>query len=170
MSMVNDNTIDLSLMPPVFRQYDGQQGVLIPILQKAQAIYGYLPMEVLQLIAGHLDVSLGKIYGVTTFYSQFYLEPRGKHVLKLCNGTACHVKGAPALLAAVEDEFKVGPGETTPDGELTVEIVYCLGSCALAPMAVLDDEVIGRVQRDSLLRRIRKQLDRRDSPEQDLLT
>jgi len=162
-STANNSPIDLSLMPAVFAQYEEQQGALIPILQKTQAIYGYLPMEALQLIADRLDISLGRVYGVVTFYSQFYLERRGKHVLKLCNGTACHVKGAPSLLAAVEDEFGVGAGETTLDGQLTVETVYCLGSCALAPMAVLDDEVIGRVQRDSLLRRLRKQLDQSSS-------
>jgi len=166
MNTASDNTIDLSLMSPVFRKYEGQPGTLIPILQKAQAIYGYLPMEVLQLIADHLEVSLGKVYGVATFYSQFYLERRGRHVLKLCNGTACHVKGTPMLLAAVEEEFGIGAGETTPDGQLTVEVVYCLGSCALAPMAVLDEEVIGRVQRETLLRRVRKQLDQRNSPEE----
>lgn len=170
MNTASDNTIDLSLMSPVFAKYEGQLGTLIPILQKAQAIYGYLPMPVLQHIADHLEVSLGKVYGVTTFYSQFYLERRGRHILKLCDGTACHVKGSPMLLTAIQEEFGVGPGQTTPDGQLTLEIVYCLGSCALAPMAVLDEEVIGRVQRESLLRRIRKQLDHSSSSDEVLST
>jgi len=95
---------------------------------------------------------------VATFYSQFYLEGRGKHVLKLCDGTACHVKGAQALVSAVEEEYHIRPGETTEDGELTLEVVYCLGSCALAPVAVLDGEIMGRVQQDGLLAAVKKRL------------
>lgn len=151
--------VDLSLMDTIFEKYRGQEGALIPVLQRAQGVYGYLPPEVLQLIAGRLGVALGKVYGVATFYSQFYLEPRGKHVLKFCDGTACHVRGSLMLMTAVEDEYGVGPGETTEDGELTVEVVYCLGSCALAPVAVLDDEVMGRMRQEKLLRRMRMQLE-----------
>jgi NADH-quinone oxidoreductase subunit E len=155
---VSDNgAIDLSLMEPVFDKYREQKGALIPILQRAQGVYGFLPPEVLQLIADRLGVSLSKVYGVATFYSQFYLERRGRHILKLCDGTACHVKGTSALLSAVEDEFGVGPDETTEDGELTVEVVYCLGSCALAPVAVLDNQVMGRMQRDRLLKQVKQQ-------------
>jgi NADH-quinone oxidoreductase subunit E len=157
--MADNGAIDLSLMDPVFERYRGQQGALIPVLQKAQGIYGYLPPEVMQLIAGRMGVALSKIYGVATFYSQFYLERRGKHVLHLCNGTACHVKGSPALATAVKEEFGVGPGETTQDRELTIETVYCLGSCALAPVAVLDGQVMGGVRRDALLKRVRKSIE-----------
>ncbi len=149
-------SIDLSLLENTFQQYQGQRGALIPILQAAQDIYGYLPQEVLALIARQLGVSLGKVYGVATFYSQFYLERRGRHVLKLCDGTACHVKGAPLVLAAVEEAFAIEPGETTADGELTVEIVYCMGSCALAPVAVIDGVVAGRIRQDTLLRQVRR--------------
>ena len=90
------DTFDLSLLDEVFAKYEGKKGALIPILQRAQAIYGYLPVDVLQCIADRLDISLGKVYGVTTFYAQFYLQRRGRHVLRVCDGTACHVKGAPA--------------------------------------------------------------------------
>ena len=107
MAETND-TFDLSLLDEVFAKYEGKKGALIPILQHAQAIYGYLPVEVLQCIADRLDISLGKVYGVTTFYAQFYLQRRGRHVLRVCDGTACHVKGAPALLTAVEDEYGIG--------------------------------------------------------------
>ena len=158
MSAANDGAIDLSLMGSLFQKYHGQPGALIPILQQAQGIYGYLPKEVLQLIANRLGVSLGKVYGVATFYAQFYLERKGRHMLKLCDGTACHVKGAPGLMVAVEGEFGVNPGETTEDGELTVEIVYCMGSCALAPVAVLDGQVTGRMQPDGLLRRVKRHI------------
>lgn len=151
-----DLPVDLAPMDAVFEQYRGQQGTLIPILQRAQSIYGYLPRPVQQRIAERLGISPGKVYGVATFYAQFYLEPRGRHVLRLCDGTACHVKGTPALLTAVEDNFAVAPGRTSEDGQLTVEIVYCLGSCALAPVAVLDGQVMGRMKQDALLRQVRR--------------
>lgn len=159
MDTTYNSGVDLSLMNAVFEKYRGQEGALIPVLQRAQGIYGYLPPEVLQLIAERLGVALGRVYGVATFYSQFYLEPRGKHVLRLCDGTACHVRGSLMLMTAVQDQYGVGPGETTEDGELTVEVVYCLGSCALAPVAVLDDEVMGRMRQEKLLRRMRMQLE-----------
>jgi NADH-quinone oxidoreductase subunit E len=160
MSVSDNGAVDLSLLEPIFENYQGQKGALIPILQKAQGTYGYLPKEVLQTIADRLGVSLSKVYGVTTFYSQFYLERRGRHVLRMCDGTACHVKGTPALVTAVKDEFGVGPDQTTEDGELTVEIVYCLGSCALAPVAVLDNQVMGRMQREKLLGRVKQGISR----------
>lgn len=147
--------VDLAPMEKVFAAYAGQKGALIPILQGAQDIYGYLPVDVLRLIARRLGVSLGKVYGVATFYAQFYLERRGRHVLKVCDGTACHVKGTPAMLTALQDAYAIEPGQTTADGQLTLEIVYCMGSCALAPVAVLDGQVVGRVRQEGLLRRVR---------------
>ena len=150
--------VDLAPYAGDLRKIRGQKGALIPILQGAQEIYGYLPGEVLRLIARQLGVSLSKVYGVATFYAQFYLERRGRHVLKLCDGTACHVKGTRVMLAAIEDTFAVEPGQTTGDGQLTLEIVYCMGSCALAPVAVLDGEVMGRMRQEMLLRRLRKQI------------
>jgi NADH-quinone oxidoreductase subunit E len=167
MDDMNSDDVDLTLMEPVYEKYKDQPGTLIPILQKAQEIYGYLPMEVLRWIADRFDMAVGKAHGVATFYSQFNLDRRGKHVLKFCDGTACHVKGSRALAKTVEEAYHVKPGETTEDGELSVEIVYCLGSCALAPVTVLDDEIIGRVERDDLLSAIERRLDsdpRRDDP------
>ena len=152
------STVDLSLMDSVLVTYTGQRGVLIPVLQKAQKIYGYLPPEVLQLIAERLDISVGKVYGVATFYAQFYLERRGRHVLRVCDGTACHVKGAPGLVSAVADEYGVEPGGTTDDCQLTLEIVYCIGSCALAPVTVMDGKVVGRVKGDGLLHQLERQM------------
>jgi NADH-quinone oxidoreductase subunit E len=158
MGVSSNGNVDLSLMDEVFGKYAAQEGALIPILQEAQSTYGYLPQEVLKLIANRLGVSLGKVYGVATFYAQFYLERRGRHILKLCDGTACHVKGTPVLMTAIEEEYDIEPGETTDDGELTVEIVYCLGSCALAPVAVLDGEVMGRMRQEMLIRRVKKHI------------
>jgi len=159
MSATENGAIDLSLMDEVFEKYEGQQGALIPILQKAQTLYGYVPPQALDLIARRLDVSVGKVYGVATFYAQFYLERRGRHVLKLCDGTACHVKGTPKLMDAIEDKFGVNPGETSEDGELTIEIVYCMGSCALAPVAVFDNQVMGRMREEMLLRQVKTRID-----------
>ena len=93
---------------------------------------------------------------MATFYAQFYLEKKGKHTLRVCDGTACHVKGAPALINAVHQEFGVEPGETSADGELTEEIVYCLGSCALAPAAVFDGQVMGRLRPEGLVPRLKR--------------
>ena len=152
------SAVDLSLMDDAISAYEGQRGTLIPLLQKAQEIYGYLPPEVMQDIADRLGLSLGQVYGVSTFYAQFYLERRGKHVLKLCDGTACHVKGTPLLLTAIEDNYAIQPGETTEDGQLTMEVVYCMGSCALAPVAVLDGKVMGRLRQEMLLRTVKRNL------------
>lgn len=158
MSDAHPTLVDLSLMDPIYEAYQDQPGPLIPILQQAQATYGYLPREVLQWIADRLDMSVGKVHGVATFYAQFTLQPRGEHVLKFCNGTACHVKGAEALAAAIESEHDIRPGETTEDGKLTLETVYCLGSCAIAPVVVLDEEVIGRMHPEALLDELNSRL------------
>lgn len=156
--MTDNDRVDLSLLDPIFEQYREQPGKLIPILQKTQAAYGWLPQQALELIADRLDTALSKVYGVATFYSQFYLERRGEHELYLCDGTACHVKGTPRLTKAVKDEFGLDPGDTTADGALTMELVYCMGSCALAPVAVLDGEVMGRLEPNKLVRRVGKTL------------
>lgn len=158
MCVADTMTVDLSLMDEVFERYQGQQGAVISILQRAQDIYNYLPPEVLQSISDRLGISMSKVYGVATFYSQFYLEPRGKHILKLCDGTACHVKGTAALITAIEQKYGIQPGETTADRELTIEIVYCVGSCALAPVAVLDDRVMGHSRPDKIVSRVEKNM------------
>lgn len=152
------SALDLTPLNDVFERYRGQRGALIPILQGAQAVYGYLPREVLEAVARRLGMSTSRVYGVATFYAQFYLERHGRHMLKLCDGTACHVKGAPLVMAAVEEAFGIQPGETTDDAELSLEIVYCMGSCALAPVAVLDGDVMGRLRQETLLRRVREEI------------
>jgi len=156
--MTDNNEIDLTLMEAVFKKYRGNKGALIPMLQQSQDIYGYLPKAVLQRIADEMGVSLGKVYGVATFYAQFYLEKRGRHILKLCDGTACHVKGTPLLVTALGDGYHIKPGETTEDGELTIEIVYCVGSCAIAPVTVLDDHVMGRMRPEMMVRKVQKHI------------
>lgn len=159
MSEKCDDAVDLALIEPVLQKYSNQKGALIPILQQAQGIYGFLPRPVLEVISRKLRLPMSNIYGVATFYSQFYLERRGRHVLKICDGTACHVKGTPALLTQIHDEYGLKPGETTEDYELTMEVVYCLGSCALAPVAVLDEQVVGNLRRDQLSQVVKKSIE-----------
>lgn len=152
--MMDNNNIEHILI----KYPKGDRGFLIPLLQEVQQYYGYILPYAVDEISDFTGVSPGEIFGVVTFYSQFYLEPRGKHVLKLCDGTACHVKGTSTLMTAVEDEFGINPGETTDDGQLTIEVVYCMGSCALAPVAVLDNQVMGRMRQETLLGRVKKQI------------
>jgi NADH-quinone oxidoreductase subunit E len=156
MDATNDDTIDLSLMDPVFEKYREQPGAVIPILQAAQGVYGYLPPEVLQLVAGRLGIPLSRVYGVATFYSQFHLTPRGRHVIQQCDGTACHVRGASRIITSMERELGIKAGETTSDLKFTYEVVYCLGSCALAPTAMVDGHIAGRLAPDKMLSLIEK--------------
>jgi NADH-quinone oxidoreductase subunit E len=159
-----DEAVNLALMEPVLAKHKSQRGAVIPILQQVQSIYGYLPRPALELMARRLGLPISRIYGVATFYSQFYLERRGRHILKVCDGTACHVKGTPALLSAIREEYGLKPGETTKDFELTMEVVYCLGSCALAPVAVLDEKVVGNLRRDQLSQVVRKRIEETRTP------
>ncbi len=150
-----EETLDLSLLEPVFEQFQAQKGALIPVLQRAQDIYGYLPPEVLQSIAKRMGVAPSKVYGVATFYSQFYLTRRGKHIIRQCDGTACHVRGAAKIVRTIEQELGIKAGETTPDYNVTYEIVYCLGSCGLSPVAMVDNEVIGQLTPEKMLEIVR---------------
>jgi len=140
-----EETLDMAPLDDVLDKYVGQDGAAIPVLQAAQEIYGYLPAEVLQYISTRLDIPVSQLYGVATFYAQFYLTRRGRHTVRVCDGTACHVRGAPKIIDAIEADLGIKAGETTPDYRVTVEVVYCLGSCGLAPVAVIDDQVVGRL-------------------------
>ena len=123
---------------------------MIPILQDAQEIYGYLPGEVLRLIARQLGMSLSKVYGVATFYSQFKLAKRGKYLLSLCRGTACHVKGSEKLLQYLYGLLGIRPGETTSDGKFTLQTVNCVGACAKAPNIMINNVVYGNLDEPKL--------------------
>lgn len=144
--------IDLSPLAEVLDQYKMERGAVIPVLQKAQEIYGWLPREVLTEISEQMHVPLSQIYGVVTFYSQFYLARRGRHIVRQCDGTACHVKGAASIVDAVEKHLGIKAGETTPDYRITFEVVYCLGSCGLAPVAMVDDKVVGHLVPETMLK------------------
>jgi NADH-quinone oxidoreductase subunit E len=132
---------------------------LIPILQETQEAYGYLPRAALARIADQLGVPFSQVFGVATFYSQFYLTRRGKNVIRICDGTACHVRGAPRSMSMMEKDLGVQPGGTTDDYQFTYEVVYCLGACALGPVAVLNGSVKGRCSAEKvhkLVEEIRK--------------
>lgn len=129
----------------IFAQCEGKPGDLIPILQNIQSVLGYLPREAMTETARFLNMAETSVYGVATFYTQFYLARQGKHRIKVCQGTACHVRGASEITKAVAATLGIGPGETSDDFEFTVESVACFGSCALAPVMVVNDKVFGNV-------------------------
>lgn len=127
-----------------------EKGALMPVLQEAQELFGCVPMDVQQIIADGLGTTLSDVYGVTTFYSQFSLQPKGQYVVGVCLGTACYVKGSAKVLDKVMDELKIRVGKTTPDGKFTLQATRCLGACGLAPVMMINDEVYGRLTPDEI--------------------
>jgi NADH-quinone oxidoreductase subunit E len=134
----------------VFANYEGRPGDLIPILQDIQEIHGYLPEELLVATARRLKMPTSSVYGVATFYTHFYLTPQGRNRIKVCQGTACHVRGVERLVDAIRGRLGIGPGETSEDFEFSVEGVACFGSCALAPVVVLNGKVHGNMTPDKV--------------------
>ncbi len=129
----------------ILSRYGGEKSDLIPILQEAQEQFRYLPSEVMLEIARFLQIPESTVYGVSTFYAQFKFVPTGKRIVKVCRGTACHVRGAGRILSEIERQLGIKPGETTDDLEYTLETIACFGSCALAPVIVIDKDVYGRM-------------------------
>ena len=139
-----ENTVE-GQVADILALYKGEQSELIPILQRVQGELGYLPELAMRQVAGFVGVPDSKVFGIATFYAQFKLVPTGRKIIRVCRGTGCHVRGATRLLSELEKELGIGPGETTPDLEYTLETVACFGSCALAPIVVVDDKVHGRM-------------------------
>ncbi len=137
-------TIDLSQVDAILARRKAEKGAVIPILQETQDAYGYLPREAIERIADTMGLPFSQLYGVATFYSQFYLTRRGKNIIKVCDGTACHVRGAARTIDTIHTDLGIEPGGTTEDYNFTFEVVYCLGACALAPVAVVNGEVKAR--------------------------
>jgi len=125
----------------LLKRYEGKRGVLVHALQDVQREFGFLPEEALEVIADEFDLSLAHVYGVASFYAHFYFTPRGKNIIKVCTGTACHVRGSKIILEGLEEELGIKAGETTDDFEFTLETVSCVGCCALAPVVVVNEEV-----------------------------
>jgi NADH-quinone oxidoreductase subunit E len=140
---------DFKKLNPILKKYRGVEGSLISVLQGAQEIYGYLPEEVLIYIAKEMNVKPAKVYGVVTFYTQFRLNPVGKYVIMLCQGTACHVNGSKNIEEVVKEELKIKEGETTEDGLFTLSNVACLGCCSLSPVMMINDETYGKLTPES---------------------
>ncbi len=132
----------------ILKKYQGMKGALIPVLQEAQDAYGYLSKEVIEHIGEHLDIPVSQIYGVVTFYSQFHLNPRGRNIIRVCQGTACHVRGGKAILEAVQKQLNIKAGQTTPDLRFTLETVACIGACGLAPVMMVNDDTHGRLTQE----------------------
>ncbi len=127
------------------REVEGSGGAAMPVLQEAQKLFGYLPLEVHKFISKELGIPVAELYGVSTFYSQFNLEPQGKFKIGVCLGTACYVRGAQAVMDKVMAELGIGIGETTKDGFFTLEATRCLGCCSLAPVMMVGDDVYGNL-------------------------
>ena len=129
----------------VIAEHKGQQGALMPVMQKAQEIYGYLPIEVQMMVADGMGVSLEEVYGVATFYSQFTLNPKGKYKISVCLGTACYVKGSGDIFEKLAEKLGIAGGECTPDGKFSLEACRCIGACGLAPVLTVNEDVYGRL-------------------------
>ena len=147
MAEMTKEKLDEYLKPltEILSRYEKKERYLIPVLQEAQEEYGYLPEEVMKEIALGLNLSLSQVYGVVTFYSQFHQEPRGNNIIRVCMGTACHVRGGEGILNAIKDELGIEAGETTDDLEFTLESVACIGACGLAPVIMINDDTHGRL-------------------------
>ena len=131
-------------------EHKDQKGALMPVLQKAQDIFGCVPLDVQEYIADAMGTTLSEVYGVTTFYSQFSLQPKGQYVIGVCLGTACYVRGSQKVLDRVEKELNIKVGETSKNGLFTLQATRCLGACGLAPVMMINDEVYGRLTDDEV--------------------
>ena len=140
-----NNMDKYAALQQVIEELKNEPGALMPIMQRAQDIFGYLPEDVQNIIAKGLDIPVSDVYGVATFDAQFNLEPKGKYIISVCLGTACYVKGAQLVLDELEKVLGVPAGSTTPDGLFTLNATRCLGACGLAPVMMINDDVYGRL-------------------------
>ncbi|MBQ2887900.1 MAG: NADH-quinone oxidoreductase subunit NuoE [Firmicutes bacterium] len=145
-----EQKVDLQLLQPILDEYAAKPGSLITILQHTQGLYGYLPKDALKAISAATGIAPAKILGVASFYTQFRLQPVGKYLIMLCQGTACHVNGSEKISAIITEELGIKDGETTADGLFTLKHVACLGCCSLAPAMMINDEVYGNLTADSV--------------------
>ncbi len=136
---------DLTKLDKIVSQYKGQDDALISVLQEVQAEFGWIPRDAIGRIADALEVSVGEVFGVLTFYAQFYLTPRGRHTVRACRGTACYVRGAKSVLRAIEQTLGITEGKTTSDFKFSLETVACLGACAMGPVIVVDRTYFGKM-------------------------
>jgi len=147
--------VDLSLLEPLIAKHRGKKGNMIPLLQGTQDLYGYLPRKAFEKISEETGLKLSEMFGVATFYAQFRLNPVGKHIIKVCHGTACHVQNAKEITEALEEALKVKDGETTDDRLFTLESVACLGCCSLAPVMMISEQTYGKLTGNETVRIIK---------------
>ena len=145
-----ENKFSKSEVDKILKKYKNEAGSLIAILQEAQEVYGYLPEEVLIYISEQSKIPLSKIYGIVTFYAQFSLIPRGRNTIKICQGTACHVKGVKRVLTRLEEVLGIKAGQTSSDLKFTLETVRCLGTCFLAPVIMINHDYFGKLTPDKV--------------------
>ncbi len=157
----SDPEIDVALLEPCLTQYAGTQGSLITILQQAQSLFGYLPVDLLAYIAQRTGVKPAKVMGVVTFYTQFRTKPVGKHLILLCQGTACHVNGSIEIEQAIKEYLAVEEGEITPNGLFTFNNVACLGCCSLSPVMMIGDKTYGNLTKAAAIK-ILKEIEQRE--------
>jgi NADH:ubiquinone oxidoreductase subunit E len=153
---MSEEAVDLQALDTLLESFKGKKYPVIPILQKAQNLYGYLPKQVILAISEKTGIPLSQLMGVATFYAQFRLTRQGRNLIRICDGTACHVRGAPQSIEAVEDALNVPAGGTSPDYKYSMEIVYCLGSCGLAPIAVVNEQVYGKIEPKKFVEQLQK--------------
>lgn len=134
----------------ILSKFEGQKGALIPVLQEVQALYNYLPKDVLEYVAEKMKTPISKIYGLVTFYSQFHLNPRGRNIIRVCQGTACHVRGGKLILQEVEKQLGIKAGHTTEDLRFTLETIACVGACGLAPVMQVNEDTQGRLTTEKI--------------------
>jgi NADH-quinone oxidoreductase subunit E len=146
------DSIDLSLLEPTIEKYRHKKGNMIPLLQYAQNLYGYIPRSVFVKISEETGLNLSDMYGVATFYAQFRLLPVGKHIIKVCHGTACHVQNANSITDSLQESLEVLDGETTADRLFTLESVACLGCCSLAPVMMIGEETYAKLTGDAAVK------------------
>ena len=145
-----DRPIDLAQVDALIEPYLGKKGVVIPVLQSVQEHFGYLPRPAMEQVARRLKLPLSRLYGVATFYAQFKMTPRGRNIIRVCKGTACHIQGSPKVASRIEEILQIKVGETTPDLKFTLEEVACIGACALAPVMMINDNPHGRLTPDKI--------------------
>ena len=136
----------LDKLQAIFKEHEGNRGHLLIVLQKIQAIYGYVPPFTFEMVAQALGATKSEIYGVLTFYNRFHLAPRGKHTIRACRGTACHFKGSSSIIETIKTHLKLSPGQqTTEDFHFSLEEVACLGACGISPVMAVDEETFGNL-------------------------
>lgn len=151
-----DDSVKQEALQAAIAKYTAVKGGLIPLLQEAQDIYGYLPKEVMQQISSGLSIPFSKTFGVVTFYAQFHLKPRGRNIIRVCQGTACHVRGASKVFDGVSKKLGVAKNGTTEDLRYTLETVACLGACGLAPVMMVNDNTHGKLTPDKAVATLEK--------------